>query len=232
MSWYDNSPRDHVVWAHLVKHSPSFLHASSGSIWHTCQQGYSPQRHLTHITWMICSWANLPSSSAHKLVHALSTWTKVKLWGHSPSCCFSQVAQPWHISWSLCSMQKRPQYDKQKRYSASHKSHQQQEYLFTFFDLWSHHCEGSEKNSCQSFSLCPPQTMETAKMHKNHKNQSCTSHKATTTFESTQHNTMTFHPIQAFSLKCFNNWKEHFAANSLPSSAHYNLHCFRCQSFL
>jgi hypothetical protein len=29
MSWYDNSPWDHVVWAHLVKHSPSFLHASS-----------------------------------------------------------------------------------------------------------------------------------------------------------------------------------------------------------
>jgi hypothetical protein len=72
---------------------------------------------------MICSWANLPCLSAHKLVHALSTWTKVKLWGHSPSCCISQVAQTWRISWSLCSMQKRPQYDKEKRYSASHKSH-------------------------------------------------------------------------------------------------------------
>jgi hypothetical protein len=72
---------------------------------------------------MICSWANLPCLSAHKLVHVLSTWTKVKLWGHSPSCCISQVAQTWRISWSLCSMQKRPQYDKEKRYSAPHKSH-------------------------------------------------------------------------------------------------------------
>ncbi len=36
--------------------------------------------------------------------------------------------------------------------------------LLTFSNLWSHHCEGSENKSCQSCTLWPPGTMQTAEI--------------------------------------------------------------------
>jgi hypothetical protein len=51
---------------------------------------------------MICSWANLPPSSATTLAHAFSTPTKVKEFGHTPSCAWCHCSHlsyhPWWVS--------------------------------------------------------------------------------------------------------------------------------------
>jgi len=79
-------------WPHLEMASCWTLseHPPCSHIWHTCQPGYTPQRHGPHTHFeFIYPWAHLPASSAHKLAHALSTRTKVHLSGVVPFCCIS-----------------------------------------------------------------------------------------------------------------------------------------------
>ncbi len=69
----------------------------------------------------------------------------------------NQEVQPIACLYNLCEP---PGYDYKAILTFSNDEENSTEIMinFTFPDLWSHHCEGSEKNSRQSFSLWPEET--------------------------------------------------------------------------
>jgi hypothetical protein len=128
---------------------------------------------------MISSWTHLPFSIAHKLAHALSAGRKVNLLGLMPACCifwkssiiFSYCPALTYLMSLLVHEELCNCTVPGAILASSASTHagfcwlssqsaacvalclKSGYFAFPFSNLLSHHCEGSEKNSCQSFSL-------------------------------------------------------------------------------
>ncbi len=129
----------------------------------------------------ICACTRLPRCSAPKLAHELSTWTKVKrLGGLVPFCCcmcwkssnvfsccpiltylasflfhekVSNCTVPGAIGASSATTHDGFRLSTSQSASPIFLCLKSGSLGFTFSDLPSHHCEGSEKNSCQRVPL-------------------------------------------------------------------------------
>jgi len=98
---YHGSPRDHIMWGHLVKPPPSILHAPAFCI-HVCKVSAHKDIWLQPLL-LFCSWGWLPSSSASTLEHALKTTLRDMqretgnldgAWCHCSHLCFHPCRFP------------------------------------------------------------------------------------------------------------------------------------------